>query len=155
MSAHEVPNPVTDGVETASTAGNRVEAAAVLVIAVGVLVLARIMQPSPEGFGTHEQLFIVPCAFRWLTGVPCPMCGMTTAFTLMARGEVLAALGAHVLGPALYAATWALTGSALVGLVRGTPPIPRWLSGARAARVGMVLVGAGWLVNIVLQFLAG
>jgi hypothetical protein len=128
--------------------GRRIEAAVVLVLAAGVLIVAQILQPAAEGYGTHEQLFIIPCAFRWITGLPCPMCGMTTAFALMARGEVLAALSAHVLGPPLYAATWLLAGNAAVALVRGGPALPEWLTGARAARWMLVIVIAGWFVNL-------
>ncbi|MFW6437891.1 MAG: DUF2752 domain-containing protein [Armatimonadota bacterium] len=148
MSVHGVPNRMAEGGGAATARGNRIEAAAVLVIAALVLVLAWIMQPSPAGFGTHEQLFIIPCPFRWLSGLPCPMCGMTTAFTLMARGDVLSALSAHVLGPGVYLATWGLAGAALTGLVRGTPPLPRWVVRADAARMAMVLIGVGWLVNL-------
>ncbi|MFW5868469.1 MAG: DUF2752 domain-containing protein [Armatimonadota bacterium] len=151
MSADDVSNDISEHTSVASARGHRIEAAVLLLVAVAVLILARIMQPSPQGFGTHEQLFLIPCGFRWLTGLPCPMCGMTTAFALMARGEVLTALGTHVLGPALYLATWGMAGVALVGVVRGRPPIPRWLAGARAARIAMLLVGAGWLVNIALH----
>ncbi|MFP4248336.1 MAG: DUF2752 domain-containing protein [Armatimonadota bacterium] len=129
----------------------RVEAAAVLLVSVAVLILARIMQPNPAGFGTHEQLFVIPCAFRWLTGLPCPACGLTTAFALMARGDVLAALGAHVLGPALYAATWAMLIAAVTALVRGGPALPGWLRGSDGARVTMVLIGAGWLTNLAIH----
>lgn len=153
MSAHEARRRTHDDAELAPARGNRLEAVAVLVIAAIVLAIAWMLQPSPDGWGTHEQLFLIPCAFRWLTGLPCPMCGMTTAFALMARGEVLAALGAHVLGPLLYAATWLLAGNAAVAFVRGRPPLPRWLSGAQGARGMLVVIAVGWAANLTIHLL--
>jgi len=125
-----------------------------LAVCAGVLVAAWLLQPSPEGYGTHEQWLVVPCAFRWITGLPCPMCGLTTAFALMARGEVLAALSAHVLGPALYAGTGLLGLASAVALARGTRIAPRWLTGATGARVMLLVVGAGWAVNVAIHLLS-
>jgi len=36
-----------------------------------------------------------PCLLRLTTGIPCPMCGMTTAATSLAAGELQAALAAN------------------------------------------------------------
>ena len=155
MSADEARERIDDESAAISARGKRIEALILLAVAVGVLVVARMLQPSPQGFGTHEQIFVIPCAFRWLTGLPCPMCGMTTAFALMARGEVLAALEAHVLGPALYLATWVVAASAVVGLVRGRPALPRWVSGPGGARTMLLLIGAGWLANLAMHIFGG
>jgi len=157
MSAHEATNETTQASEGPEAAdverGDRIEAAAVLLIAAGVLVTALLLTPSPQGFGTHEQLLVIPCAFRWITGLPCPLCGMTTAFTLMARGDVLAALGAHVLGPPLYLATWLLGLNAVVELVRGRSPLSAWLRSVQGARWVLLVVAGGWVVNVVLRLL--
>jgi Protein of unknown function (DUF2752) len=53
----------------------------------GLLVLARKLEPDPSGFGTHTQLGLRPCSFMTATGRPCPACGMTTAFAWVARGR--------------------------------------------------------------------
>jgi hypothetical protein len=37
----------------------------------------------------------LPCPLRTLTGVPCPMCGMTTAATGLAAGDLQAAVAAN------------------------------------------------------------
>ncbi len=37
----------------------------------------------------------LPCPLRTLTGVPCPLCGMTTAATGLASGDLGAALAAN------------------------------------------------------------
>jgi hypothetical protein len=94
-------------------------------IAVGVLAVfavAAALTPDPRGHGTHEQLGLPPCTFVFLFGRPCPSCGMTTAWSWLARGNVLAAMRANVGGAAL--GILAIAGAAwlLVSAVRG-----RWL----------------------------
>ena len=39
------------------------------------------------------------CGFRWLTGHPCPLCGLTRALLALAKGHVGAALRFHALSP--------------------------------------------------------
>lgn len=62
------------------------------IIALGslaVLVVAAGLDPSPTGIGTHMQLGFAPC--RWITylDIPCPTCGMTTAFANATHGHLL------------------------------------------------------------------
>jgi Protein of unknown function (DUF2752) len=54
----------------------------------GILVLARKLEPDPRGFGTHTQLGMRPCSFLRMTGRPCPACGMTTSFAWFVRGRI-------------------------------------------------------------------
>jgi len=39
------------------------------------------------------------CGFRWLTGRPCPLCGLTHAMFALAKGHVGEALHWHALSP--------------------------------------------------------
>ncbi len=50
-----------------------------------VFLLAALVEPSPAGHGTHLQLGLGQCTFLQATGWPCPMCGATTSFALMAH----------------------------------------------------------------------
>ena len=89
--------------------------------ALAVLVLARVLEPDPRGFGTHTQLGLPPCAFAQLTGLGCPSCGLTTSFAHMARGQLTLALRAHGLGPLLFVLTVACVPLGVVASVRIWP----------------------------------
>jgi Protein of unknown function (DUF2752) len=41
----------------------------------------------------------LPCPLRTLTGVPCPICGMTTSVEATVHGHLIAALQANPAGP--------------------------------------------------------
>lgn len=114
-----------------------------------VLCLARALHPDPRGFGTHEQLGLPPCGFLSLTHWPCPGCGLTTAFSCMARGDVLSALRANAFGVPLFA------------IVCAAAPFCTWaalrdLSSREAlARVGgprtLVLLALGWMSSWIVR----
>ena len=50
----------------------------------------------------------LPCPLRTLTGVPCPLCGMTTSVEATVHGHLLAALRANPAGPFAVLAALAL-----------------------------------------------
>jgi len=75
-------------------------AGAVLTLVLG---LARHLVPDPRGFGTHAQLGLPGCGFLWLTGLPCPACGLTTCFARLAHGQ-FAAASANPVGMILFLA---------------------------------------------------
>ncbi len=70
-----------------SAAGDRTGALAVLMLCAGIIAAAACLTPSPDGYGTHTRLNLPPCAFREITGLPCPSCGLTTSMAHMARLE--------------------------------------------------------------------
>ncbi len=130
-------------------AGDRFEAFIVVFMAAIILVVAWLLSPDPDGYGTHRKLLIIPCIFRTITGLPCPFCGMTTAFAFMARLEVAQAFGAHVLGPAAYLLTWAAGLRGAYSLTRGLPLVPAWMGGLRGTTVFLIVVGLGWVINVI------
>jgi len=66
------------------------------------------LEPDPRGYGTHEQLGLPPCGFLPGSGIPCPTCGVTTAFTLVAHGRPIEAVAAQPFGALLGAIALAL-----------------------------------------------
>jgi hypothetical protein len=48
------------------------------------------------------------CGFHWLTGLPCPLCGMTRAMFALAKGHVLEALHFNALSPLGFAMVFSL-----------------------------------------------
>lgn len=73
--------------------------------------MALSLQANQRGYDTHTQLGMPACGFMQRQGLPCPTCGMTTAFTLMAHGHPLRALWAQPFGAVLSLLT------ALAGLL--------------------------------------
>lgn len=62
------------------------------------LVVARSLNPSERGYGTHRQLGLPPCTSVALWGVTCPSCGMTTSWALATRGRWVEAAQANAGG---------------------------------------------------------
>ncbi|MFN7144825.1 MAG: DUF2752 domain-containing protein [Myxococcota bacterium] len=119
-----------------------------------VLGIAAWLTPAAQGYGTHMQLGLGGCTMLVLTGWPCPMCGMTTTFTLLAHFRFLEALVNQPFGVVLFACTVI---GAVVGLVdlltaRGLyKGVLRWIGRreqllAIGLLVGMVL---GWVYKSV------
>jgi hypothetical protein len=74
----------------------------IFLLSVTMLVIARLLQPSSRGVGTHEQLGLPPCPFLYLTGIPCPSCGLTTSFAYAARLEFFSSLIAQPFGLIIF-----------------------------------------------------
>lgn len=71
---------------------------------------------------------VVICPLRALTGVPCPLCGMTTSVTAVGRGRFGEALAANPAG------VGAVLGAALILLLRPRRVrVPAWALGAVVA----------------------
>ena len=54
-------------------------------VLLGLLLLARLLSPDPDGMGTHQQLGLPPCTFVGIFGMRCPTCGMTTSWAHFTR----------------------------------------------------------------------
>ena len=70
-----------------------------------LLMVAAMLSPSEKGLGTHQQLMLPECG--WITSfdLPCPTCGMTTAFSHAANGNLPASFLTQPLGALLALAT--------------------------------------------------
>ena len=85
---------------------------------------------------------LLPCPLRTLTGVPCPLCGMTTAATGLASGDLGAALAANPFVFVLAGFTLAMVvlmaaraiGRAPAAAMARVPPPTKLLAGRDAGR---------------------
>ncbi len=119
----------------------------------GLLGLARRLEPDPRGFGTHTQLGMPPCSFLRMTGRLCPTCGMTTAFAWSVRGRVDRSWQANPAGCVLALLSvplmvWLLV-SALANEPAGFSSLSRPLAIAVVAAV--VLSLACWLIRLIVS----
>lgn len=95
-------------------------------IAVGlglVFALAALLEPSIHGHGTHTQLGLANCTFLELTGQPCPMCGATTTWSLLAHFSPIEALINQPFAALLFAIASAVFGVAVAETI---DPRERW-----------------------------
>ena len=124
-----------------------------LALPVGILmvfIVAVRLNPDHRGFGTHQQLGLPPCAFRVLTGMKCPQCGMTTSFAFLVRGDVSASLHANSAGIVL-APLLMLVGivSLISGIMGRRIPLKDPLKWISAGGIGfLVLNFLLWLMQI-------
>jgi hypothetical protein len=74
---------------------------------------------TPRTMATHTQLGLPPCNMVALTGRPCPACGMTTSFALLAHGDVANSLRANWVGTLLAAFLLVMIPWAIASAARG------------------------------------
>lgn len=81
--------------------GERIIALVVALLCLALLAVASWLKPAGSGLGTHQQLGLPPCGWIIAMNLPCPTCGMTTAFAAAANARPLAAFTAQPLGALL------------------------------------------------------
>lgn len=140
----------------ASTVQDRM-VGAVLALPTGtVLAVAGSLTPDPTGMGTHRQLGLGGCAMLTATGIPCPMCGMTTTFTWLAHLHLVRGTLNQPFGLVLFSCTvlaFALGVSDLV-LPRGRwRRALAWIDQREGWVAGGLMLGlvAGWAYKIAIS----
>jgi hypothetical protein len=121
----------------------RLYAACVLAGAVAVFTVSASLTPDRHHLGTHQQLGLPPCSFVFVTGLPCPTCGMTTAFAHTVRGQFLAAIRVQAAGFLLAIATAGAGLLAGLAVITGKRPSLNWY---RISPTALVWGAAGFLV---------
>lgn len=124
-----------------------------------MLAVARRLEPSATGIGTHQQLLkgTPPCTMVVLIGYPCPTCGMTTAFAHGVRGQWLRSFHAQPAGFLLFLATLTAVGISLSVLVTGRTLRlnPQRLTPVRIALMVVGLLAAGWAYKLIAGLWSG
>ena len=92
-----------------------------LLLGLGLLV-AMWLQPDGRGSGTHQQLGLPPCTFKFLLNIPCPSCGMTTSWALAVRGDWQSSIQANWGGFVLFLITAVSVPLLLATSIRGRLP---------------------------------
>ncbi len=128
----------------------RLVAGLVLVGCVAVLAVAAWLEPDPAGYGTHRQLGISACGMMATTGIPCPTCGMTTAFSLAIRGRWIEAVQAQAAGTLLVVAVGLAGAVSCSVLLTGKVWLVNWfrVSAVKLVLVALAILLAAWIVKI-------
>lgn len=164
----EVPPPAAIGVAASgrwiwriSPAGlspsARLAWGAVAAVCAALLAAAARLEPDPRGLGTHEQFGMPPCSFVLTSGLPCPTCGMTTAFAELMHGRPWRAFQAQPAGTILCVAAVVLCGVAGAAATTGRLLVLNWdrLGPVRVSLgVGLLILG-GWAWKLVHGLLDG
>jgi hypothetical protein len=145
--------PIAVPAPARSTFSNRAVAAMWFAGCVTLIALASWMTPNPDGLGTHRQLGMPPCTFVTIVGLPCATCGMTTAYSHAARGQLVRSFLAQPMGALLAVGTAAMAIVSGYALLKGLSlrPIHRLLFRPRLIALYAVIGLAAWVYKI-LQF---
>lgn len=147
---HEGPNEPFEAPPMQAVAAERSHArlfaAVILIGCVSVLGIAAKLTPNPNGYGTHTQLGMKPCGMLVVTGLPCPTCGMTTAFAYTVRGNLYRAFLAQPGGLALALISIYTSFLCIQTLITGRPPIWLlfWLTPFRLSAILLLILVGGW-----------
>ena len=109
--------------DVADALTSRMLSFALLLFTGTILSIALFLEPSTVGHGTHTQLGLNTCTFLAWTGIPCPMCGMTTTFALMVRGQWFSGVMTQPMGVVLFLMT---AGTAVTSVIELVYPMRIW-----------------------------
>lgn len=139
---------------------------ALLVLVIGIAFLVgygvvvsdpRTDEPLHVTLPGGKEIELFPCPFRVLTGVPCPVCGISRSCALTLRGDLAGGFRAHPLGPVLVAGAVAAVVWALGCLLRrdrqpiqAGDPIRR--SHLPIGALLLLVVFAAWAVSLARHF---
>jgi hypothetical protein len=141
--------------EAAYGAADRLQHLILLGGATAILALARWLEPSARGFGTHQQLGLPSCAFLKLTGFPCPHCGLTTSFAHAARLHFVQAFLAQPFGLIAFLLT-VISIPWLIFLIRNRISLSQLMGERWVKPTGYALIAAyflGWIYKIAVMSL--
>jgi hypothetical protein len=98
-------------------------------------------------FFPFDRVPLPPCLFHKITGIPCPTCGFTRAFRLMARLRLSDGFLMNPLAALVFAFMVVFVVYAAVVLAFRTPRIRFHLNGRRELNIARVLVAVVVISN--------
>ena len=124
----------------------------VLAGCLALLVTAAVLEPNPDGLGTHRQMGLPSCSWIAQRSGPCPTCGMTTAFSLAAHGRLVESFKAQPAAAMLALLTAMAAWVSGYTLVTGCTAVTRLraLVGLKTLAVMAALMMAAWAYKIAL-----
>ncbi|HMD55629.1 MAG TPA: DUF2752 domain-containing protein [Phycisphaerae bacterium] len=133
----------------------RVFSAALFTAVGSMLATGMWLTPNPAGLGTHTQLGLPVCGFYAKYGIPCPLCGYTTAVSYIAHGHVLGAIITQPAGAAVGLLAVAALALGFLGLFRGRWYGPSlfwflWHRNTIAIYLFLLVLGA-WMYKVALM----
>lgn len=151
MNATTPSDVLPDTAEPAAVApGARLISGICLCASSAVLGVACWLRPAAEGLGTHQRLGLPACGLMQICGIPCPSCGMTTAFAYAVRGELVHSFLTQPMGALMAVATAAIAIVSAYGLATGVSlaPLTDHLLRPRLVLMFMFLFVAAWVFKI-------
>ena len=119
-------------------------------IALTCVLLASIFY-TPSKVDANGQYFTV-CAFKALTGLPCPGCGLTHSFCAIGKGDWREAFAFNAVGPPLFVVSilvWLRFLFALAGVKRPVEFFDRRVNHVKVVRLFAIALGIFGIVRIV------
>lgn len=126
--------------------GEQITTGLVVLFAAGLIALGWMLAPDPHGHGTHTQLGLAKCGFIVYYDMPCPTCGVTTAFTHGARLQLVRSFIVQPLGFAIALLCYVSIIGGLWFFVRKESPYV-WIGCWRWGWIGigtLIFTSAAW-----------
>jgi len=131
----------------ARQAGIRVAALLTALTPLTLLIIAGNLTPAKQGLGTHQQLGLPPCSMRYMFGIRCPACGMTTSWSYFAKGNWFASISTNAGGFLLALLCIAIIIISADVFRHGRLPSPR-------IQKSLTIAGAGIMIVTLLDWIA-
>ncbi|MEQ9453508.1 MAG: DUF2752 domain-containing protein [Phycisphaeraceae bacterium] len=129
----------------------RIAAVPLAIACLAALILLSTIEPARAGYGSHLQLGLEPCGWTESFNIPCPTCGVTTAASLAARGNLVSAFNTQPFGTFLTLGIailfWLQVGTAFLGWAG--PDWSRILLSRRPWLVLLSLLVIGWTWKLI------
>lgn len=115
------------------------------VIGLSICLGGYILTPRPDDFTL--------CSFRMVTGLPCPLCGVTTSFIYTVHGKIKKAFNKQPFGLFLYLEILITSLSLLFIAVTGKFYLKKWphLLGKIILYINILFAGLVWIWQILLS----